>query len=253
MSALTRFATAAACLTLCAAQAPAETFVGSNVDSRVIIGFDVPDGATQPFLPEGWVPVAFPGGPLAGAEALVVLIDRHVDRDAEGNPKSPTTGRAAVLAGLAKDADGDAVRLYVLRIYGTSANFDAYSNNMQAEVTRSYELEGPANTGRTSEQSWRIVPGAGGEMTFEMEYRTGTPSWGPGEAFPWSNTVPEFSRIYRFNQLVDVVMSTALGMPAAGEVRFSSTVPELAGLFDGSESIVGVLNVPVYTREVFLP
>ena len=63
--------------------ARAETFVGSNVDSRVILAFHVNESAAQAWLPDGWMIESFSKGPLVGANLLVVLVDRHLARDAE--------------------------------------------------------------------------------------------------------------------------------------------------------------------------
>ena len=35
-------------------------------------------------------------------------------------------------------------------------------------------------------------------------------------------------------------MSTAVGKPLAGELTYSASVPELAAIFDGSESLVHI-------------
>ena len=53
--------------------------------------------------------------------------------------------------------------------------------------------------------------------------------------------------------MVDLVMSTAAGKPMTGEFKLTSTVLELADIFDGSEEIVAVMDVPVYVRKVYLP
>ena len=71
--------------------ARAETFIGSNVDSRVILAFHVNENAAQAWLPDGWMMAPFSKGPLAGANLLVVLVDRHLARDAEGNPTTPSS------------------------------------------------------------------------------------------------------------------------------------------------------------------
>ncbi|MCB1431191.1 MAG: hypothetical protein KDK75_01830 [Alphaproteobacteria bacterium] len=56
---------------------------------------------------------------------------------------------------------------------------------------------------------------------------------------------PEFSRIYRYDQLVDVAMSKPAGRRLAGAYKFRSKISELQGLFDGSEETIAILDVPV--------
>ena len=64
---------------------------------------------------------------------------------------------------------------------------------------------------------------------------------------------PEFSRIYRYDQLVDVAMSKPAGRRLAGAYKFRSMISELQGLFDGFEETIAILDVPVYVRKVSLP
>ena len=255
MKQLTFFGLLAAALFAVAASLPAraETFVGSNVDSRVVVGLKADGAAVQAWMPDGWTSVPFPGGALKGANLIAVLIDRAVDLDADGKPLSPSSLRAAAVAGLGKQTDGDAVRLYLFRIYTTVPERDPYGVAMASDISRTTTESGPANGGRTKTDSWTIAPAGGGELNFSMTYTTGARSFTPGEAFPHSAANPDFLRIYRYDQMVDLVMSTAVGKPIGGEFSLSGTVPEQAGMLDGGQDTVAILDVPVYVREVSLP
>ena len=235
------------------AVAQAETLVGSNVDSRMLIGFKVNADAMQSRVPEGWASIPFPGGPLKGANLLAVLIDRKLERDAEGKPKSPSTSRAMALIGLGKQIGGDGVRLYVYRIYATPQDYDPYGNAVQAGISRTTSTEGPANAGRARTEVWTVAPQGGGELGISARFTSGTRSWVSDEARPYSNMNPDFFRIYRYDQLVDLVTSTPVGKPLTGTFDFSSTVAELADVFDGSQEVVAIMDVPVYVREIYLP
>ncbi len=231
----------------------AETFVGSNNDSRVVVALQVYDDAAQSLLPEGWTLVPFPGGALEGANTLLVLVDRFLARDAEGNPASPSAYRGVALASLAKQDGSDEVRTFVTRIYATPAGYDPYGNTVPARISRSATIESAGNDAPTLGESWTVHPEGGGEMAFSLRYQSGTPSWSASEAMPYSNVNPEFHRIYRYDQLVDLAMSEPLGKPLAGEIALESSIAELAGMFDGNERIVAVIVIPMYVREVFLP
>ncbi|MFY0692357.1 MAG: hypothetical protein JXR14_10610 [Paracoccaceae bacterium] len=204
-------------------------------------------------MPPGWTSIPFPGGPLKGANTLLVFIDRALQLDPEGKPADPANMRAVAVAGLGKEEGGDGVRLYVLRIYTTDPAPDPYKNAVASDIAHSASASGPANAGRMRKEDWTIAPDGGGEITLSLDFTSGKRGWSSDEARPFSNTDPEFSRIYRYNQLVDLVMSTAVGKPMSGEVAFSSTVPELVKMFDGAQELVAILDVPVYVREVYLP
>lgn len=231
--------------------AQSETFVGSNVDSRVLVGLSANSDGVQSLMPEGWASIPFPSGPLKGSNLLLALIDGVLEMDPEGKPLDPASRRAAVLVGLGKK--DDAVRMYVLRILTTVPERNPYGVATAAEIARIKSLSGPANGARASSDEWRIMLSEGEELVFALDYTTGKRGWTPGELLPYSAADPDFSRIYRYDQMVDLVTSSALGKPSSGEFSLTSNVTELAAIFDGSQEIIAVMDVPVYVRKVYLP
>ncbi len=231
--------------------ATAETLVGSNIDSRVLVGLRADAVAVQSRLPDGRALVPFPGGPMKGANLLLVLIDSALEMDGDGDPFDPASRRAAALVGLGKK--DDAVRLYVMGILTTTPERNPYGVAMTARIERSRSSEGPANGGRTSADEWRISTSGGDELKFTLSYASGKRGWSTGEAFPYSAATPDFSRIYRYEQLVDLVASTGLGKPSSGEFSLTGRVPELADIMDNPLEIVAVTDVPVYVRKIYLP
>jgi hypothetical protein len=235
-------------------KAQAETRpAGFNVDHRVIVAVEEADNAVQSLLPEGWVSFPFPDGPVQGANILFVFVDSLLQLDGEGTPLSPPTRRALVLVGLGREADDDEVRLYVLRIYTTTPEVDPYGVNVAADISRETVLLGPANGARKSIEEWQINVPDGGKVQFRLSYATGTRNWGPDEIYPHSASDSDFYRIYRIEQMVDLVESVPMGKASSGEMTLASDVPELKDILDGSEQIVAVMDVPVYVRRISLP
>ena len=231
--------------------AQSETLVGSNIDSRVLVGLKVNSGGVQAHMPEGWASIPFPGGPLKGSNLLFALIDGVLEMDPEGKSLDPASRRAAVLVGLGKK--DDTVRMYVLRILTTVPERNPYGVATAAEIARTKSLSGPSNGARASSDEWRIASAEGGELVFSLDYTTGKRGWSPGELFPFSAADPEFSRIYRYEQMVDLVVSTPLGKPSSGKYSLTNSIAELDAVFDGSQEIIAVMDVPVYFRKVYLP
>ncbi|MGG7643706.1 hypothetical protein ACQ5SP_02710 [Rhodovulum sp. YNF3179] len=233
--------------------ARAETFAGTNVDSRVIVGVKADAAAVQAFMPDGWAPIGFPRGPLKDANLLVSFVDGMLMLDAQGKALDPASRRAVVFLGLGKQVDGDGVRIFVLRTYSTEPpGTDPYGVNVPADVSRTTSISGPANGGRTSLDSWKLTLGDDAlEMT--LNHTTGNRVWSASEAKSFSAANPDFYRIYRYDSLTDVVMSGAMGKPLTGTYALSISIADLAAIFDGSEETVAILDIPVRVREIFLP
>lgn len=246
-------AIAAAMLVLGAA-ASAETKVGSTVESRVMLGFKVNDAAAQAWLPEGWTLVTLPGGPVAGSNLLVSFIDKHLIADAEGAPNEEPANRAVSLLSFGRKDGVEGVRTFVTRVYENPPIENAYSNGGGAAISRDIQVTGDSRNRNTRIDTWTVVPRIGGEITLSLTHTIGNQIWTPDrEARPYSAAQPDFFRIYRYHQMTEVVMNSAMGRALDGEIAFSSTVPELAPMFDGTQELTAILSIPVYVREVFLP
>lgn len=230
-----------------------ESLVGSSVESRVTLAFKVQDQAAQTLLPEGWKLLSLPKGPIAGANLLVAFIDKHLARDAEGKPLNPPASRtvAVVVYGVKKGVKGP--RMFVATTYETPPVVDPYSNSVSANIARLASVDGVAGQPKMYRESWTVNPTTGGELSLELMYKSTKPGWKTSKAMPYSNKKPDFYRIYKYDQLAELVMSKAMKKEINGDISFKSSIPELSGMMDGSESLVGIVAIPVYVREVFLP
>jgi len=233
--------------------ASAETFLGSNVDSRIVLAFQVNTEAAQTWLPEGWQVAPIEQGPLSGANLFVVLVDRHLSRDADDNPTTPPSFGVAALVNPASRPGTAESRFYVTRIYATAAGYDPYGNAMGARINRRTIQDASETSAPVRTEKWVVGPDHGGEIVFELSYNTGAPSWSEGELTPYSSAKPDFYRIYRYEQLSELVMSVPGGKELAGEAKFTTTISEMGPMFNGEEMLVGIVAIPVYMRRVFLP
>jgi hypothetical protein len=86
-----------------------------------------------------------------------------------------------------------------------------------------------------------------------MKYIGKTPSYAEREVFIYSNIEPDLYRIYRQKHLTGLVKSAPAKVDRATDHAFSTTIPELASMFDGSEELIGIINVPFYWRRTYLP
>ena len=230
----------------------AETLVGSNVDSRVVVAFKVSDAAAQSWMPEGWsvTPVA-KKGPLAETNLFVIFIDRLLNLNSEGKPAEPAAFRGVALASVGLKAEER--RLFVTRVYISDATVNPYKNSVGATISRKTATQGSQGQPAAGTDDWSVAVGDGEALTLGMVYQGGAPGWSEKEAMPYSNVEPEFHRIYRYQQIADLLRSTPIGVDKLESFAFTTSIKEIAPMFDGSEELIAVFNIPWYQRKTFLP
>ena len=232
----------------------AETMLGTTVESRVLLGFKVDDGAISQMLPDGWVAVTLPQGPVAGSNLILALIDRHVILDAEGNLGNPSSGPTVAFLVYGRKEGVEGVRSFVTRVYEEPPVVDPYGNSVSANIDRVSGYSDSGSGDRTQSEVWTVQPEDGGELRLELDHKLGRLMWSTGgESRPFSSENPDFFRIYRYDQLAGLAMNSAMGVTLDGTVSFSASGSDVDAIFDGSEALVSIVTIPTYIREIWLP
>ncbi len=231
----------------------AETFIGTTNDSRVIVAFKVAEKAAQAWLPDGWSVAPFGKGPLVGSNLLVVFHDRHLNLGPEGKPSAIPHYRDVALVTPASQSNSDKTRMFATRVYITDSSLNPYKNSISAEISRTSKLSSEGNAAASGSEEWSVTTSDGATLSFRMKYIGKTPSYAEREVFIYSNVEPDFYRIYRQKHLTDLVKSVPAKVDRSTEHAFSTTIPELDSMFDGNEDLIGILNVPFYWRQTYLP
>lgn len=236
------------------APASAETLVESNVDSRLVVSFRVAGAELQKWIPAPWQVTPPASGPSRDANLNVVFVQRFLSLDGDGKAGAATLNRVVALAAPVKNAQTGETGPVVIRIY--TSDHDAlpgpYKNSVKAGVRREQTHKGEKLEAGTASDLWEMQTN-GGRIEVQVAYQRGVPSRVKAETNVRSAVQPDFFRIYRVDQGLDVVKSVPAGVDRTQGFRFRSTVPELAKLFDGAEQLVSVTAIPFYIRQVSLP
>ena len=226
---------------------------GSTLDVRTVLAFNVADAAVQKMLPDGWQVDSPTAGPSKGSNLVVVLLDQILAQDPEGKPVDAVRGVALVVPakkqgmekGVSMVVDGlFSPASYAPGPYGVFVHANA-------DIERRVHTD-PAGSASV-EETWAFKADSGDTLRLEVQYTRGTPARGSVEAQVYSRAKPDFYRIYRYEQAVDVVRSTATGTDRVQKVSFHASGQRLASLFDGSEQLISVASVPFYSRQIYLP
>jgi hypothetical protein len=240
---------------LVASVARAETMVVQNIDTRTNLGFLAPPDGVQRWLPPPWVVHPIATGALTGANILVVFGDRLINQDATGKIAGSGTDRFMVLAASARNTQTSEVGLYVLRIYTSDplAVPGAYKNSVLASMLREQEVRSSDIQPADVRESWELSDFDGGDVDLKLEYQRKTPTRGQRTTRVHGGPDPDFYRIYRLDEGVQVLKSVSSGVDQIEHLEFRVGVPALHGIFDGSEKLIGVTVTHFFIRQVFLP
>ncbi len=233
--------------------AQADTLVGSNADNRLSVALAVKPEAAQAWLPAPWQVEPLAKGPFTGANLFIACIDRLLNLDPAGKPAAGGAFRLVALYVPAKNPQTGDSALFIIRVYGPHTGSGPYRNSVQATVRREASTRGAGFDPGTGNEWWLVQAKSGGIMEFQMNYRRALPKRSTGEARPHSNIDPTFFRMYRYDQIMDVVKSIPDDIDRVKGHHLRVTIPELAEMFDGTEQLVGIALVPWYGRQTFLP
>lgn len=231
----------------------AERLVQSTTDARTVLHLKASGDAVQKLLPAGWV--SAPGsGPLEDANAVLIFVEGIAAEDADGKPVPPL-GKLAILAFPAKNEQtGDAGLMVVAGFashpQGAPGAYGVYVFATLA-MEKSSRSKGPGPT--MVEEIWDVSTGAGDQLRFVMSYERGIGTRAHIEPRIYAAENPEFYRIYKADQVSEVVHSAADEAKRAEKVELSASGPLLSKVFDGDEQLVAVTSIPAYYRQVFLP
>ena len=237
-------------------QAGAETFIGSNVDNRIMVALQVGQAELQPWLPASWQVSPIPKGPLKGANLYLLFTDRLCDQDAQGKPARGGTCRVVALVAPAKHAQTGKPALFVIRVFAPHEDinlYNPYKNSVRATIRRECTVKGANLEPGTVSDVWELKDSAGGIIKFQIEYQRAVPRRVKQELRPHSSVEPDFFRIYRVDQGMDLIKSAPAGIDRAQSYQLHVTVSELSKMFDGSEKVVGFIELPFYIRKLSLP
>jgi hypothetical protein len=129
----------------------------------------------------------------------------------------------------------------------------AYAVYSPARITmaKSARSDGPNVT--TSEENWQAANDVGDQLRFVITYERGIGTRAHVEPRVYSATKPDFYRVYKADQVTDVVHAIAPDARRAKTLEFTASGPNLSKIFDGKEELVAVTSIPAYYRQIFLP
>jgi hypothetical protein len=227
-----------------------ENFIGSNMDLRTSLAFKVPDAVVQKMLPAGWEINSPTAGAAKGANLIVVLAEQLLANNADGKPAEPFRGAALVIP--AKKKGTDTTGTMVIDGLFDLDQTNPYGVAALAQVAVERKAQTGADRKLTKEERWQLKSDRA-SLDVHIQFAPGAPTNSKMNFKVFSAAKPDFYRIYRGEQAVDVVRSTATGVDRVTKLSFKASGDKLGQLFDGTEQLINVVSVPWYSRQLYLP
>ena len=233
--------------------AETERLVQSTTEARTYVHFKISNEVVQKLLPSGWV--STPGsGALKDANLIVLLVEGLAADSGDGKPVL-NQGKFALWAVPAKNEQtgGSGIMIIGGLTSQPQAAPGAYGLYAPGKITmaKSARSDGPNVT--TNEENWQAANEAGDQLRFNVAYERGIGARGHVEPRAYSATKPDFYRVYKADQVTDVVHSVLPDMRRARALEFNASGPNLSKIFDGKEELIAVTSIPAYYRQIFLP
>jgi hypothetical protein len=236
-------------------RAHAETHTENIVaEQRTYVFLQVAQDAAQAFLPQGWTlnpatmgPARTPISCWCGSTKLALTPD--------GKPLQSGTNRLLVLLVPVKNARGDAVNMvvggYSMDPAGAPGAYKVYGAG-PVTVDRVEKSNGKPES--TVEETWAAKGPDGTAVNLHLTFTRGVPAASSFDLRIFSAADPAFYRMYRGEQVVDVVRSVNTGVNRVPMVELKVTGSgKLATAVNGSEKIIAINTMPFYRRNTFLP
>jgi hypothetical protein len=204
-------------------------------------------------LPAGWVTFPPQNGLMKSANMFLVFIEGIASDNAEGKPVLHQ-GKSAVLVMPAKNLQTGTAAAMVVGgfVSDPQAAPGAYGVYSQAKfiVAKTSRFDGAETV---VEENWTVATETGDALHFDVGYARGVAMRTHVEPRIYAAAKPEFYRIYKTDQVTEIVHSNADEAKRARKIEISASGPQLSKLFDGKQQLVAIMTVPAYYRQIFLP
>ena len=243
-----------------AAMAPralAETQTENIVaEQRTYLYLQVTPVTAQGFLPGGWTVNPIAAGAMKDANLVVLFLDRKLGLTPDGKTLQAGTNRLLVAIVPAKNTQtGEAANMIVggystdpLGAPGAYKVYGAGTVAVHRNETGADKLES------TVDETWSAKGADGAEVNLHLTFTRGVPAMNSFDLHNYSAAEPSFYRIYRGDQVVDVLRSVNTGVNRVQTFELKATGSgKLVSAINGSEKVVAITSLPFYRRLTFLP
>jgi hypothetical protein len=225
-----------------------EAYAGSNQDVRTVLYFKVSPAALSKFLPEGWELTPATTGPTAGANLVVEFVDQLWATDPKGVVAAPYR---YVLFGMPVKQNGSNSTDLML-FDGLSRGGAGPYEIAETAIDDVRQTVHYGSVDSSVDESWEFR-GDGESVSFHAQFERGKLAREKSESHVYSQAKPQFSRIYRYVEGVDLVRGSGVAGDRLKSFIVKAEGGKLSGIFDGHEQLISFMSLPWYSRDIYVP
>jgi hypothetical protein len=238
------------------------TELGTMLLSRVRIALRVGLPALQRRLPDPWDVHPDSRHASKGANLAVLFYEIFLNQTAQGLQLTTTDalGRYFVLGIPSRHRRTEETAFMVFRIFTAHPTGEnpfgwnrvaAGKTTVHANIVRSQTVEASNLETMVSDRIEAHLDK--GVVALALRYRRGVPERVASEGRVRFAAESEHVRVYRADELVDVVKSVSAAIDRLEGFGLRVTLPELTDIFDGSKQVVNLTVQPWFLRRVYAP
>jgi len=245
-------------LAMMAPAAQAETQTENIVaEMRTYLYLQIAPNTVQSFLPSGWTSSPVTNGPAKDANFVVLFLDRKLGLTPDGKPLQAGTNRLLVVIVPSKNAKTGEVANMIVGGYSTDPLGSPGAYKVYGPGTVSVDRAEHGSAGGLDakvDETWVAKGQDGNELDLHVSFTRGVPALSSFDVHNYSAADPAFYRIYRGEQVVDVLRSVNTGVNHVQTIELKAKGSgKLAMALNGSEKIIAITALPFYKRLTFLP
>jgi hypothetical protein len=218
-------------------------------EQRTSVSLRISPEAAQAFMPEGWTPNA--------PNLTVIFMDRKLQLTPDGKPLQSGANRVLVLSMAGRNRATGETRSLIVGGYsadplGVPGAYKVYGPGAVNLVRHERDEVKDGRIVSQVEEHWTARGADGSTVSLDLVFTRGLPTLTAFEQKIHSAAEPDFYRLYRGQQAVDVLRN-AQGVDRVQSISLKASGGKLGRAIDGSEQIVSVSQAPFYTRLTFVP
>jgi len=229
-----------------------DKLTSNDVETRLGLTFTVTEASLQKMLPKGWVLNPPTSGASQDYNLGLTLINQTMTQDPDGKLLPART--YVVLGAPMKKIGTEIAGVMVFGGFmGDNGAPGAYGVYVPAKVSLNRRQQTDVGGRTIIDERWEANAEDGSSFEAHVEFSRGNLIRSKLEPTVYSSGKPGYYRLYKLEQVADVVYSAPSNIGRATKMSVKASGPILTSLFDGTEKLVSITSTPHYTRSIYVP